>query len=55
MDFKLSDEQLMIQNTARSFAQKELAPVAQKLDQEKDFSILVANVRKLARARLYGA
>ena len=54
MDFKLSDEQLMIQNTARSFAQKELAPVAQKLDREKDFSILVANVRKLAELGFMG-
>ncbi|MEE8381806.1 MAG: acyl-CoA dehydrogenase family protein, partial [Thermodesulfobacteriota bacterium] len=48
MDFKLKDEQLMIQKTARDFAKKELEPVAQKLDKTKDFSILVDNIKKMA-------
>jgi butyryl-CoA dehydrogenase len=48
MDFKLKDEQAMIQATARTFAQKELEPVADKLDKTKDFSLIVDNVKKLA-------
>jgi alkylation response protein AidB-like acyl-CoA dehydrogenase len=48
MDFNLKDEQLMIQQTARDFAKKELEPVAAKLDKTKDFSLLVGNIKKLA-------
>ena len=54
MDFKFSDEQLMIQETARSFAQKELSPVAQKLDKTKDISIIVGNIKKLAQLGFMG-
>jgi alkylation response protein AidB-like acyl-CoA dehydrogenase len=37
MDFTLSDNQLMIQNLAREFAQKEIAPVAARFDVSGDF------------------
>ena len=54
MDFKLTDEQRMIQETARSFAQKELEPVAHRLDKTKDFSIIIDNVKKLAELGFMG-
>lgn len=54
MDFKLKDEQTMIQDTARTFAQKELEPVADKLDKTKDFSLIVTNVKKLAELGFMG-
>jgi acyl-CoA dehydrogenase len=37
MEFGLSDEQLVLQETARRFAQDEIAPVAAKYDQSGDF------------------
>jgi butyryl-CoA dehydrogenase len=37
MDFSLTDEHKMIQEMARSFAQKEVAPVAAELDQKGQF------------------
>ncbi len=54
MDFNLKDEQLMIQQTARDFAKKELEPVAAKLDKTKDFSLLVGNIKKLAELGFMG-
>ncbi len=54
MEFKLNDEQKMIQETARSFAQKELEPVAAKLDKTKDSSIIIDNVKKLAQLGFMG-
>lgn len=54
MDFKLNDEQTMIQETARSFAQKELEPLAEKLDKTKDNSIIIDNVKKLAQLGFMG-
>jgi alkylation response protein AidB-like acyl-CoA dehydrogenase len=44
----LSDEQLMIQDMARKFAEGELAPVAAKLDREGDRPAFLANLSKLA-------
>jgi acyl-CoA dehydrogenase len=37
MDFLLSDEQLALQETARRFAQTEIAPVAAHHDQTGEF------------------
>ncbi len=37
MDFTLSDEHRLIQNTVRDFARQEVAPVAEELDREKRF------------------
>jgi acyl-CoA dehydrogenase len=37
VDFRLSDEQLALQETARRFAQTEIAPIAAKYDQSGEF------------------
>ncbi len=37
MDFELSDEQRLIQETVRDFARSEVAPVAEELDRTKSF------------------
>lgn len=37
MDFDLTSEQLLIQKTAREFAQREVAPIAAQLDEEHRF------------------
>src|SRR5215470_14470457 len=37
MDFELSNEHRLIQNTVRDFAQQEVAPAAEELDREKRF------------------
>ena len=37
MDFKLSDEMQAIRETAREFAEKEIAPFADKWDEEHHF------------------
>jgi alkylation response protein AidB-like acyl-CoA dehydrogenase len=48
MDFELSAEQQLIQETARRFARAELDPVAARLDQEGGRDIFLANLKKLA-------
>ncbi len=48
MDFSLSEEQSLIQEMAKRFAANELAPLAEKLDQEGDRAAFLANLRKLA-------
>ncbi|MCK4827909.1 acyl-CoA dehydrogenase family protein, partial [bacterium] len=37
MDFELTEEQKLIQTTIRRFAQDELAPIADELDQAEEF------------------
>lgn len=37
MDFKLTDEQQMIQAAARDFARTEIAPIAAELDASGEF------------------
>lgn len=37
MDFELTDEQRMFQETARQFADKEIAPIAEKVDEQGQF------------------
>ncbi|PIE20621.1 MAG: acyl-CoA dehydrogenase [Neptuniibacter caesariensis] len=54
MDLSLTEEQQLIQDTAKRFAETELAPVAEKLDQTKDKSILLANCKKLAELGFMG-
>lgn len=39
MDFTLTDEQKMIRQTCRQFAEEEIKPLAQKLDEEEQFSL----------------
>ncbi|MDR0477075.1 MAG: acyl-CoA dehydrogenase family protein [Desulfobulbaceae bacterium] len=48
MNLDLSQEQKLIQETARDFAKAELEPVAAKLDQNKDRAVYLANLKKLA-------
>lgn len=54
MNFSLTEEQQLIQDTARRFAESELAPVAEKLDQTKDKSILLGNCKKMAELGFMG-
>ncbi len=54
MDLSLSEDQAMIQDMARKFAQAELAPVAEKLDQEGDRKLFLANLKKLAELGFMG-
>ncbi len=54
MDLSLSEDQAMIQEMARKFAQAELAPVAEKLDQEGDRALFLANLKKLAELGFMG-
>lgn len=54
MDFTLTEEQQLIQDTAKRFAESELAPVAAELDQTKDKSILLANCQQLAELGFMG-
>jgi len=54
MNFDLTEEQKIIQETAARFAKQELEPVAAKLDATKDRGILKANLRKLAELGFNG-
>jgi alkylation response protein AidB-like acyl-CoA dehydrogenase len=54
LNFLLSDEQSMIQDSARKFAQAELAPVAARLDQEGDRQLFLSNLFKLAELGFMG-
>jgi alkylation response protein AidB-like acyl-CoA dehydrogenase len=52
MDFALTDNQLMIQATARDFAQREIAPVAARFDASGEFPL--DNVRKAGELGFMG-
>jgi len=52
MDFKLTDEQQMIRDTAREFAQKEILPVAGKYDASGEFPL--ETIRKMGELGLMG-
>ncbi len=54
MDLDLSEEQKLIQDTARDFAGTELAPVAAELDQGGDDSRFYENLKKLAELGFMG-
>ena len=54
MNLDLTEEQKLIQETARDFAKAELEPVAAKLDQEKDRETLLAGLKKLAELGFMG-
>jgi len=54
MNFNLTEEQKLIQDTARNFAKAELEPVAAKHDQEGDRATYLKNVRGLAELGLMG-
>ena len=48
MNLLLTEEQSMIQDMARRFAQSELAPIAAKLDQVGDRDAFLDNLSRLA-------
>ncbi|HSA58727.1 MAG TPA: acyl-CoA dehydrogenase [bacterium] len=52
MDFKLTDEQIMIRDMARDFAQKEVAPKAAELDEKSLFPSM--HIKKMAELGLMG-
>ncbi len=52
MEFKLTDEQKMIQEMARDFAQKEVAPKAHELDMNSEFP--AEHIKKMAELGLMG-
>ena len=54
MNFALTEEQKMIQETCRDFARTELAPQAARLDETKDRTILLKNLKKMAELGLMG-
>jgi len=54
MQFELSDEERMIQETAAKFALRELRPKAAELDRTKDRGLLLANLKKLAELGFMG-
>jgi alkylation response protein AidB-like acyl-CoA dehydrogenase len=54
MFLELTEEQRLIQDTAREFAKAELEPIAATLDQEGDRPAFLANLRKLAELGFMG-
>ena len=54
MDMTLNEDQTMIQDMARKFAQTELAPVAEKLDHQGDRELYLKNLKKLAELGFMG-
>jgi butyryl-CoA dehydrogenase len=54
MDFELTEEQKIIQETAAKFAKRELEPVAAEIDRTKNRDVLKANLRKLAELGFMG-
>ncbi|NPU85773.1 MAG: acyl-CoA dehydrogenase [Syntrophaceae bacterium] len=54
MNLDLTEEQRIIQDTARNFAKTELEPLAAKLDEQDDRAAFCANLRKLAGLGLMG-
>ena len=54
MHIELTEEQKLIQDTARDFARNQLEPVAAKLDQDKDRETLLGNLKQLAELGFMG-
>jgi butyryl-CoA dehydrogenase len=54
MYLELTEEQKLIQGTARDFAVSELEPVAERLDQSDDRTPMLDNLRKLAELGFMG-
>jgi len=52
MNFELTDEQNMIRETVRDFAEREIKPVAQELDEKSEFSYDLT--RKMGELGLFG-
>ncbi|MEW6094143.1 MAG: acyl-CoA dehydrogenase family protein [Chloroflexota bacterium] len=54
MYLDLTEEQKLIQETARQFAQAELAPAADRLDRGEDQEVFLTNLKKLAELGFMG-
>jgi alkylation response protein AidB-like acyl-CoA dehydrogenase len=54
MNFSLSEEQTLIQQSAKRIAESELAPLAEKLDQQGDRSAFLNNLKILAENGFMG-
>lgn len=54
MHIELTEEQKLIQDTARDFSRNQLEPVAAKLDQDKDRDTLLGNLKQLAELGFMG-
>ena len=54
MNLDLTEDQKMIQDTARNFAKSELEPVAAKMDEMEDRPTFLKNLKKLAELGLMG-
>lgn len=52
MDYELSDEQKMIKETVRDFAEREIKPVAKDLDEKAEFSLDLT--KKMGELGLFG-
>ena len=52
MNFDLTEEQIMIRETVRDFAEREIRPVAQELDEKAEFSLDLT--RKMGELGLFG-
>ena len=52
MDFQLNEEQLLLQQTMRDFAKREIAPHAAKLDESSTFP--TENIKKMAEMGIMG-
>ena len=52
MDFWLNDEQKMLRYNVREFAEKEIGPLAQELDEKEEFSYELT--KKMADLGLFG-
>lgn len=50
--FELSEEQKMLRETVRNFAEKEIRPVCQELDEKEEFSVQLT--RKMGEMGLFG-
>jgi len=52
LDFDLTEEQEMVRKMIRTFAEKEIAPVAQELDDKEEFSVPLTN--RMGQLGLFG-
>ncbi len=52
MDFSLSDEQNLIRQTVREFAEQEIKPIAQELDEKEEFSNMLTS--RMGELGLFG-
>ena len=52
LDFDLTEEQQMMRKMVRNFAEKEIAPIAQELDDQEEFSYTLT--RRMGDLGLFG-